>query len=131
MKKTMKLIDILGYISVGENIPKRIRYDNIIWNYDSENYDYANDDIGQNLFSDYINSKWYIVEILNTEVEILDEEDEKDIPLIPDDGLYEFNMKDKLLDLDNLNYNFKVLKEKINQVVEEFNEYRKEVKENG
>lgn len=54
------------------------------------------------------------------------EEEDKDIPLIPDDELHEFNTKEKILNLDKLNYNFKVLQEKINQVVEEFNEYRKE-----
>lgn len=53
-------------------------------------------------------------------------EEDKDIPLIPDDELHEFNMKEKTLDLDKLNYNFKVLEQKINQVVKEFNEYRKE-----
>ena len=50
------------------------------------------------------------------------EDEDKDIPLIPDDELYE-------LDNDNrgcnerlaVDFNFKVLKEKINQVVEELN----------
>lgn len=51
-------------------------------------------------------------------------EEDKDIPLIPDDELYVFKG-----DSRELNYNFKVLKEKINQVVEEFNEYRKEEKQ--
>ena len=49
------------------------------------------------------------------------EDDDKDIPLIPDDELYVFKG-----DSRELNYNFKVLQEKINQVVKEFNEYRKE-----
>lgn len=57
--------------------------------------------------------------ILSNFKEIKEEED-KDIPLIPDDELCIFKG-----DSTELNYNFKVLKEKINQVVEEFNEYRK------
>ena len=50
------------------------------------------------------------------------EDDDKDIPLIPDDELYT-GLK---LSIPDVIYNFKVLKEKINQVVEEFNEYRRE-----
>lgn len=43
-------------------------------------------------------------------------EEDKDIPLIPDDELCIFKGDSK-----ELNYNFKVLEEKINQVVEEMN----------
>ena len=59
--------------------------------------------------------------------EILDEED-KDIPLIPDDELYNLKNNVGLLPgvANEIDFNFKVLKEKINQVVKEFNEYRKE-----
>lgn len=47
----------------------------------------------------------------------IDKEDEiKDIPLIPDDELYVFKG-----DSRELNYNFRVLKEKINQVIEAIN----------
>ena len=67
----------------------------------------------------YINGK----EVFSLASEI---EEDKDMPLIPDDELHEFNTKEKILNLDKLNYNFKVLKEKINQIAEEFNEYRKE-----
>ena len=52
--------------------------------------------------------------------------EDKDIPLIPDDELYELQEENIMLtDEYRIDYNFKVLKEKINQVVEEFNEYRK------
>ena len=57
------------------------------------------------------------------------EDEDKDIPLIPDDEL--FLMKHNGADIrgfDYLDHNFKVLKEKINQIAEEFNEYRKEGK---
>lgn len=61
-----------------------------------------------------------IINYIDYLLEKIDKED-KDIPLIPDDELYEFNMRNKLLDLDKMNYNFKVLKEKINQVLEAIN----------
>ena len=55
------------------------------------------------------------------------EDDDKDIPLIPDDELYSvFDSKEGINKNKRIDYNFKVLKEKINQVVKEFNEYRKE-----
>jgi len=61
------------------------------------------------------------------------DEEDKDIPLIPDDELYEiskYNPLDIKPNDEKMDYNFKVLKEKINQVVEEFNKYRKENEEN-
>ena len=55
--------------------------------------------------------------ILGLRQELYEKEDEdKDIPLIPDDELYIFKG-----DSRELNYNFKVLKEKINQVVKVIN----------
>lgn len=54
-------------------------------------------------------------------------EEDKDIPLIPDDELYKLAAEMPYRTYkDDIDYNFKVLQEKINQVVEEFNEYRKE-----
>ena len=59
------------------------------------------------------------------------EDEDKDIPLIPDDELWSINGKKGIIEDANtyseisrdtaINYNFKVLKEKINQVVEELN----------
>jgi len=63
-------------------------------------------------------------------------DDDNDVPLIPDDELWSINGKKGIIEDTNtyseisrdtaINYNFKVLQEKINQVVKEFNEYRKE-----
>lgn len=54
-----------------------------------------------------------IINYIDYLLEKIDKEDEvKDIPLIPDDELYVFKG-----DSRELNYNFKVLKEKINQVI--------------
>ena len=68
------------------------------------------------------------------------DDEEKDIPLIPDDELWIINKKmgvSKTAEDNNtygvdrdtaINYNFKELKEKINQIIIEFNEYRMEHK---
>ena len=79
--------------------------------------------------------KWTTKEIenecrraINELIDKYDQEKDIDIPLIPEDELYEFDMKNKTLDLDKLNYNFKILHEKLNQLITEFNEFRKEDK---
>ena len=130
----MKVIDLLNKIANGEEVPKRIKISDNYYHFDIDDSDYYNDiDNKATLIENIYLHNAYVW--LNKEVEILDEED-KDIPLIPDDELYEisnsctkdiYGFSKSGCDRDTaLNYNFKVLKEKINQVVEEFNEYRKE-----
>ena len=124
MNKKIKIIDLLCLISNGEEIPKHIRFDNEYWYWGYDSYVPA----GFLVFSPDVQTneslfqRYRIDYCLNDEVEILDDEEDKDIPLIPDDELYEIQGNNN----QQLNYNFKVLKEKINQVVEEFNEYRKD-----
>ena len=108
----MKVIDLLNKIANGEEIPESIEYDNVI---------YTHGDIGRDYYS-YATKKWFFknidVSILNEKIEALDVDD-KDIPLIPDDEL--FTTEKNTLTIQVIDYNFKVLKEKINQVVEELN----------
>lgn len=125
MRNKIKIIDLLCLISNGEEVPEKIKYyDNIFRKCDIDD-DYFNDASYDWLFKDIFDTS-----MLNDEVEILDEED-KDIPLIPDDDLYIINKKNGISEVNGtkygadkdtaLNYNFKVLKEKINQIVEELN----------
>lgn len=107
----MKIIDLLNKIANGEEVPKRIKYcDNVYRKCDIGN-DYFSDAFYQCFFKDICD-----LSILNDEVEMLDNEEDKDIPLIPDDELYMFKGDSK-----ELNYNFRVLQGKINEVVEELN----------
>lgn len=117
MRKKIKIIDLLCLISNGEEVPKVIAYENKVYHYVEEYKDYVYDD-AYCLIGDYFVNHYGITMYLNDEVEILDNEEDKGIPLIPDDELY-------ITANSRQDYNFKVLKEKINQVVEEFNEYRK------
>lgn len=116
MIKKIKIIDLLCLISNGKDLPRQIKYKN--HEYDLVNKQYLEDDLsGLDLV--------YLDE-LNDEVEILDDEEDKDIPLIPDDKLIVLN-QDKKVDISNaIDYNFKVLKDQINILTREFNEYRKE-----
>ena len=109
--KRIKIIDLLCLISNGEEVPKKIKYDGVIFENNGCNCYLNGED----------KSLSYCVEIpmfLNDEVEILEDEEDKDIPLIPDDELY-------ITGNSKQDYNFKVLQEKINQLAEEFNEYRR------
>ena len=116
MRKKIKIIDLLCLISNYEEVPSKIKYEDEIFTfsgYNSASKNYKNE--LEDLFEVLDGS------MLNDEVEILDDEEDKDIPLIPDDELY--NMKDW-----ELNYNFKVLYEKINQIVKKINEFNEEGK---
>lgn len=80
--KTIKIIDILCYISLGEydKIPKKIKWRDGIWKYDDRMQDYTNGHLMLFEQLKIIRTK----EFLNDEVEILDEEDEfEDIKEIP------------------------------------------------
>lgn len=125
MNKKIKIIDLLCLISNGEEVPKKIKYASTEYEfsgYDTASKNYKCEYEGgfySDLFSDIDGA------CLNDEVEILDDEEDKDIPLIPDDELIILKQS-KTVDMQYaIDFNFKVLKEKINQVVKEFNEYRK------
>lgn len=110
------IIQLLNKIAYNEEMPKKIMFVGNEYRYDNIDNTYRNI-IGNTNIGEMHNLEFY----LNDEVEILDDEEDKDIPLIPDDELIVLN-QDKKVDISNaIDYNFKVLKEKINQVVEELN----------
>ena len=123
MRNKIKIIDLLNKIANGEEVPKKIKYDDeiftlneIILENSKKNIDYYLSGRSLLLFEDIINVHLH----LNDEVEILDDEEDKDIPLIPDDELHKADLR-KINFEDEMDYNFKVLKEKINQIAEELN----------
>lgn len=74
----MKIIDLLNKIANGEEVPKKIIYQNYIYEYqhrrDTENsFNYMCNENGK-----YLSRRYFIDNILNDEVEILEEE--KKIP---------------------------------------------------
>lgn len=102
----MKIIDLLNKIANGEEVPKRIQYGAAEYDYNETYKDYENNETGEFLFDGIAPTE------LNYYVGI--NEDEKIIP-IPDDEL-----KDDYTQI-NLDFNFKVLKEKINKIIEVIN----------
>ena len=82
MKKTIRIIDLLNKIANGEEAPKKINYDGLIYifdiaenNYISEKADYYD---GNYITHKYLTESFEF-DILNNEVEILDEEEFEDI----------------------------------------------------
>jgi len=65
----MKVIDLLNKIANGEEVPKKVKYKNFYWEYREEEKDYK-DNEGDYVFGC---SNYDITEMLNTEVEILEE----------------------------------------------------------
>ena len=63
----MKVIDLLNKISNGEEVPKKIKYNNKIWNYREGIMEYISDDTCFSLSN-------FEFDVLNDEVEILEEE---------------------------------------------------------
>lgn len=116
----MKVIDLLNKIAKGEKTPKKIKYDNKIFEYTARDYHvYA----GEWLFKDYC-----IEAILNHEIEIIEED--KDIEEIP--YHYNFGHIDcgdlKREVVEELSENFNYFKDKINELVRELNKIKKEGK---
>ena len=68
----MKVIDLLNKIANGEEVPKKIKYDNDIWNYDEISRDYILiDKSGEEaLICEELN----LMFALNDEVEIIEED---------------------------------------------------------
>ena len=75
MKKTIKIIDLLNKIANGEELPKKIEWCGVIFDYiEKEDYeDYVNDN-NCSLFR-HDDGIYKTTNILNDEVEILDEEE--------------------------------------------------------
>ena len=130
----MKIIELYSKLSKGEIIPKYIKVLGEKYEFDSSDNEYYNVIEGKSTLLERI-SRGNVYAWLNCEIEIPNEED-KDIPLIPDDELWVITKKggiaiDDELGIDRyvaINSNFKVLKDQINIIIKEFNEYRKEEK---
>ena len=69
----MKIIDLLNKIAKGEEVPKKIKYNNELWEYYEDLKDYIRPGKPNTLFTMY-----YVHEILNNEAEVLEEVEDKE-----------------------------------------------------
>lgn len=114
----MKIIDLLVKISQGERMPKKIKYEGYVWEYDKVAKDYYRNDIDEEyiyLFQDLFKKKTGF--FINNEVEII-EEDKKIIRLEFEEG----NIEDKLFLARYITHN----RAKINELIDEVNKLKGE-----
>ncbi len=110
MKTETKIIDILIKIANNEEVPKKIKYQDKIWEYKEYNSDYKNEDIYlfEYLFK-RLNTKYFI----NYGVEII-EEDKK---IEHCKGYEDFDCMDEIIEH---------LREKIDTLIDEVNKMKEE-----
>lgn len=114
----MKIIDLLVKISQGERMPKKIKYEGYVWEYDKVAKDYYRNDIDEEyiyLFQDLFKKETGF--FINNEVEII-EEDKKIIRLEFEEG----NIEDKLFLARYITHN----RAKINELIDEVNKLKEE-----
>lgn len=114
----MKIIDLLVKISQGERMPKKIKYEGYVWEYDKDVKDYHRNDIDEEyiyLFQDLFKKKTGF--FINNEVEII-EEDKKIIRLEFEEG----NIEDKLFLARYITHN----RAKIDELIDEVNKLKEE-----
>ena len=101
----MKIIDLLNMISEGEEVPSKIKFDNIIFEYDGDYYSSKTNV----LLEEYC----HLTTSLNDEVEII-EEDKKieKLDLILDEHFSN----------DELQAYIKETQEKVNEIIDKINE---------
>ena len=116
----MKVIDLLNKIANGEEVPKYVSY----YNMKKEN-SYIMYVCKENIIYKLDNLE---VQLNSRVVEMKDLEDNDDLELLPEDKLQQIEGLDKKKHNIALDWNFRVLKDKINELVEEINEIRKEMK---
>jgi hypothetical protein len=108
----MKVIDLLNKIANGEEVPKKICYEEYIWTWNGEYYDNKK----ECLFEDYIDKKYVITEVLTDEIELIEEDKE----------IEELNLDtDKLRGTETPRAIDYLLESKINELARKLNELKK------
>ena len=103
--KTIKIIDLLNKIANGEEVPEKIKINNVIYEYRS--YMYCTEKANYQDIEDYLFGKWNF-NILNEEVEIIEEEKKIPEKIRDDNAIWEEQARD-------IDYDFK---NTINQLID-------------
>ena len=120
----IKIIDLLIKIAKKE-APKRIKFQNKIWDFDNDAQDY--NDRKKYLLADYMNDHIYKSVFLNEEVEIIEEE--KEIEKIRMNGNCFFSESiEAWINKEKSSAYCEFLSNKINELVDEVNKLKKEKK---
>lgn len=123
----MKIIDLLVKISQGERMPKKIKYESYVWEYDKVAKDYYRNDIDEEyiyLFQDLFKKETGF--FINNEVEIIEENKKiEKIKILIDDINTEYVANDKG---EKLSYSKSDLMfaDRINELIDEVNKLKGE-----
>ena len=123
----MKIIDLLVKISQGERMPKKIKYEGYVWEYDKVAKDYYRNDIDEEyiyLFQDLFKKETGF--FINNEVEIIEENKKiEKIKILIDDINTEYVANDKG---EKLSYSKSDLMfaDRINKLIDEVNKLKGE-----
>ena len=112
----MKIIDLLNKMANGEEVPKRIRVDNIIYIYENlEHFYYTDDEAREDLL---VRGKdWSTFDFLNWNVELIEDETIDNIEDLLEIKEYEVDKTDVVIN-----------RNKINQLVQALKQLNKEIK---
>ena len=106
----MKIIDLLNRIAKGEEVPKKIKINNIVYEY--RGYMYCTEKANYQDIEDYLFGKWNF-NILNDEVEIIEEVEDKEY-----EDIEELNLDtDELLKKVVITAQDYVIEDKINALI--------------
>jgi hypothetical protein len=123
----MKIIDLLVKISQGERMPKKIKYEGYVWEYDKVAKDYYRNDIDEEyiyLFQELFKKETGF--FINNEVEIIEENKKiEKIKILIDDINTEYVANDKG---EKLSYSKSDLMfaDRINELIDEVNKLKGE-----
>lgn len=119
----MKVIDLLNKIANGEEVPKKIKYNNKIYEYYErlENIFNYKQIVNGKYIDDYFNDNYFIDSILNDEVEIIEEPKKiEKIEMYQDgEGSYFLNKQDRKVYVNCAEMDFMV--DKFNELIDEIN----------
>lgn len=123
----MKIIDLLVKISQGEKMPKKIKYEGYVWEYDKVAKDYYRNDIDEEyiyLFQDLFKKETGF--FINNEVEIIEEPKKiEKIKILIDEINMEYVANDKG---EKLSYSESdlIFADRINKLIEKINKLKGE-----
>ena len=78
----VKIIDLLNKIANGEEVPEKIKWNDVIWEYNKDEKEYYSQRTNEAFFNDTSSVGLWIMAHLNDTVEILEEQQDIDIQSI-------------------------------------------------
>lgn len=122
----IKIIDLLKRIANGEEVPEKIKFNDVIWEYKKKTEDYYSTITNEPFFNDYSSLGFWVMKHLNHEVEIIEED--KPIEELKTEIV---DTERKLKGIRGTKYSIRVvdniLINKINELVKEINKLKKTI----